>query len=118
MKKLLIAMLCGALSFSTFAMTDKAKGELNKALQGDYQALRNTAYSMKNGSAGHDLNPIAGCALRKITLIVAQNETDVGDYGNEYVDCKALSPSESEQAWKMTLQLLPQVLQLKGQNSK
>ena len=109
MKKLLIAMVCGLISVSAFSMTDKAKGELNKALQGDYQALRNSAYSMKNGSAGHDLNPIAGCALRKITLIVAQNETDT----SEYVDCKALSPDESEKAWKMTLQLLPQVLQLK-----
>ncbi|MEX4346396.1 hypothetical protein MZA99_01265 [Haemophilus influenzae] len=71
---------------------------------------------MKDGSFGQDHNPIAGCALRKITLIVAQNETDTGDYGNEYVDCKALSPDESEKAWKMTLQLLPQVLKLKGQN--
>lgn len=113
MKKLLIAMVCGLISVSAFSMTDKAKGELNKALQGDYQALRNSAYSMKNGSAGHDLNPIAGCALRKVTLIVAQNETDTSDYGNEYVDCKALTPDESEKAWKMTLQLLPQVLQLK-----
>ncbi|VEH65472.1 Uncharacterised protein [Rodentibacter pneumotropicus] len=116
MKKLFVAVVCGVLSVSAFAMTDKAKGELNKALQGDYQALRNVAFSMKDGSAGHDKNPVAGCALRKITLIVAQNETHTGDYGNEYVDCKALSPSESEQAWKMTLQLLPQVLQLKGQN--
>ena len=116
MNKLLIAMLCGLISVSAFPMTDKAKGELNKALQGDYQALRNVAFSMKDGSAGHDRNPIAGCALRKITLIVAQNETDTGDYGNEYVDCKALSPDESEKAWKMTLQLLPQVLKLKGQN--
>ncbi|BFU64731.1 hypothetical protein [Rodentibacter abscessus] len=115
MKKLLVGVICAALSFSAFAMTDKAKGELTKALQGDYQALRNAAFSMKIGSAGHDKNPIAGCALRKITLIVAQNETDMGDYGNEYVDCKALSPDESEQAWKMTLQLLPQVMQLKAQ---
>lgn len=116
MKKLFIAMVCGALSVSAFAMTDKAKGELNQALQGDYQALRNAAYSMKNGSAGHDQNPIAGCALRKITLIVAQDQTDTSDYSNEYVDCKALSPADSEQAWKMALQLLPQVLQLKTQN--
>lgn len=110
-----IAFLLGlfAVSLSSLAMTDKAKNELQKALQGDYQALRNTAFSMKDGSAGHDRNPIAGCALRKITLIVAQDKTDAGDYGNEYVDCKALSPTESEQAWKMTLQLLPQVLQLK-----
>lgn len=116
MNKLLISMLCGLISVSAFSMTDKAKGELNKALQGDYQALRNVAFGMKDGSFGHDHNPIAGCALRKITLIVAQNETDTGDYGNEYVDCKALSPDESEKAWKMTLQLLPQVLKLKGQN--
>ena len=71
MKKLLIAMVCGLISVSAFSMTDKAKGELNKALQGDYQALRNSAYSMKNGSAGHDLNPIAGCALRKMKLTPA-----------------------------------------------
>ena len=113
MRKIAVLLGLFAVSLSSLAMTDKAKNELQKALQGDYQALRNTAFSMKDGSAGHDRNPIAGCALRKITLIVAQDKTDVGDYGNEYVDCKALSPTESEQAWKMTLQLLPQVLQLK-----
>lgn len=113
MRKIAVLLGLFAVSLSSLAMTDKAKDELQKALQGDYQALRNTAFSMKNGSSGHDRNPIAGCALRKITLIVAQDKTDAGDYGNEYVDCKALSPTESEQAWKMTLQLLPQVLQLK-----
>lgn len=113
MRKIAVLLGLFAVSLSSLAMTDKAKNELQKALQGDYQALRNTAFSMKDGSAGHDRNPIAGCALRKITLIVAQDKTDAGDYGNEYVDCKALSPTESEQAWKMTLQLLPQVLQLK-----
>lgn len=113
MRKIAVLLGLFAVSLSSLAMTDKAKNELQKALQGDYQALRNTAFSMKDGSAGHDRNPIAGCALRKITLIVAQDKTDAGDYGNKYVDCKALSPTESEQAWKMTLQLLPQVLQLK-----
>ena len=113
MRKIAVLLGLFAVSLSSLAMTDKAKDELQKALQGDYQALRNTAFSMKNGSSGHDRNPIAGCALRKITLIVAQDKTDAGDYGNAYVDCKALSPTESEQAWKMTLQLLPQVLQLK-----
>lgn len=113
MRKIAVLLGLFVVSLSSLAMTDKAKDELQKALQGDYQALRNTAFSMKDGSAGHDRNPIAGCALRKITLIVAQDKTDAGDYGNEYVDCKALSPTESEQAWKMTLQLLPQVLQLK-----
>ena len=113
MRKIAVLLGLFAVSLSSLAMTDKAKDELQKALQGDYQALRNTAFSMKNGSSGHNRNPIAGCALRKITLIVAQDKTDAGDYGNEYVDCKALSPTESEQAWKMTLQLLPQVLQLK-----
>lgn len=113
MRKIAVLLGLFAMSLSSLAMTDRAKDELQKALQGDYQALRNTAFSMKDGSAGHDRNPIAGCALRKITLIVAQDKTDAGDYGNEYVDCKALSPTESEQAWKMTLQLLPQVLQLK-----
>ncbi|MFZ7224326.1 hypothetical protein [Avibacterium avium] len=114
MKKLAIALLCSTFTLSTFAMTDKAKNELTKALQGDYQTLRNVAFAMKDGSFGHDKNPIAGCALRKIILIVNQSETDTGDYGNEYVDCKKLSPDESEQAWKMTLQLLPSVLSAKS----
>lgn len=118
MKKLLIMLFLGAFSCSVFAMTDKAKNELNRALQGDYQALRNVAFSMKSGGAGHDQNPIAGCALRKIILIVNQDHADSGDYGNEYVDCKALKPEESEQAWKMAVQLLPQVLQLKAQSTK
>ncbi|KGQ36097.1 hypothetical protein JP34_01010 [Gallibacterium anatis] len=114
MKKLIFVMLCSMLSSSVFAMTDEAKNELTKALQGDYQTLRNVAFAMKNGSFGYDKNPIAGCALRKIILIVNQGETDVGDYSNEYVDCKALSPSDAEQAWKTTLQLLPTVLKAKS----
>ncbi|MEE6030318.1 hypothetical protein [Avibacterium paragallinarum] len=110
MKKLAIALLCYAISLSTFAMTDKAKNELTKALQGDYQTLRNVAYSMSNGIRGHDKNPIMACALRKIILIVNSDETDAGDYSNEYVDCKALPLIDSEKAWKITLQLLPMIV--------
>ena len=113
MKKIATLLGLCAVSLSSFAMTDKAKGELEKALQGDYQALRNAAFSMKDGSEGYDRNPIAGCAFRKLILIINQDKTHTGDYSNEYVECKALSLIESEQAWKLTLQLLPQVLQLK-----
>ncbi|WP_109059455.1 hypothetical protein [Aggregatibacter aphrophilus] len=113
MRKIAVLLGLFAVSLSSLAMTDKAKDELQKALSGDYQTMRNVAYAMKEGSFGHDKNPIAGCAFRKLILIVNQDKTDAGDYGNEYVECKALSPNESEQAWKMALQLLPQVLQLK-----
>ncbi|RZN75730.1 hypothetical protein [Avibacterium paragallinarum] len=73
MKKLMLAMLCSMLSLSVFAMTDEAKNELTKALRGDYQTLRNVAYSMKSGIRGHDKNPITACALRKIIGAVLDN---------------------------------------------
>ncbi|WP_158529152.1 hypothetical protein [Avibacterium paragallinarum] len=43
-------------------------------------------------------------------MITNSDETDTGDYSNEYVDCKVLSPSDAEKAWKITLQLLPIVV--------
>nr|DAW76833.1 MAG TPA: hypothetical protein [Caudoviricetes sp.] len=105
MKKLIL-IIAGLMTLSAQAMTEKAQKEVEKALSGDYDTLRNVAYSMKTGSFGHDLNPVAGCALRKVILLTQSDKTHSGDYGNEYVDCKALSPADSEAAWKLTLQMV------------
>ncbi|AWX14252.1 hypothetical protein CEP49_06660 [Mergibacter septicus] len=110
MKKLLTAIFIALISVPGFAMTESAKNEITKALTGDYQAMRNVAFSMKNASFGHDRNPIAGCAFRRLILLVHSEKADSVDYNNEYIDCRALSLAENERSWKTTITLLPEIL--------
>ncbi|HDR1418386.1 TPA: hypothetical protein QB189_000138, partial [Pasteurella multocida] len=53
MKKLFILITLSLFSLASFSMTDKAQKELEKALKGDYQTLRNVAFAMEQGSFGH-----------------------------------------------------------------
>lgn len=110
MKRFVIAMLALLPSLVIAEPTAKAKKELELALTGNYQALRNVAFSMKDGSFGHDKQPIVGCALRKVILIVNQDQADISDYSNEYVDCRALNVQDSQKAWEITLQTLPLII--------
>ncbi|PJG86197.1 hypothetical protein [Conservatibacter flavescens] len=105
MKKL-FASLVLMLPAIGYAATEKAQQELEKAMLGDYQSLRNVAYSMKEGTFGHDKNPVSACALRKVILFVNKDEIDTTDYSNEYVDCKNLSMQEHKKSWEIALQAI------------
>lgn len=109
MKKLIALLIC-SVSISAFAATEKATKELEKAMTGDYQTLRNVAFAMKDGSFGHDKNPVATCALRKVILIVNQDKTDITDYNNEAIDCGKLKMDEQKSAWEIALKSLSIIL--------
>ncbi|MDY3123600.1 MAG: hypothetical protein SOW21_04325 [[Actinobacillus] rossii] len=90
-------------------MTDKAKEEVAQALTGDYQALRNVAYAMTSGSFGHDKNPISACALRRVILFVNADQVESSDYSNEAIDCRAIHPTENQQAWETALTIVKSI---------
>ncbi|EFM88704.1 Uncharacterised protein [Actinobacillus pleuropneumoniae] len=100
MKKLLLTTLC-LLSLPAIAMTEKAEQETANALvSGDYQQLRNVAYGMETGSAGHDHNPIAACALRRVILLVNSDKVDMTDFNNEAIACRKIDVTDNQQAWE------------------
>ncbi|HDR1208486.1 TPA: hypothetical protein QB282_002163, partial [Pasteurella multocida] len=91
---------------SSFSMTEKAQKELEKALTGDYQSLRNVAFSMEQGSFGHDKNPVSACALRRVILFVNSDKADDTDYANELISCKNIHATENRQAWEIALKIV------------
>lgn len=109
MKKRLLTLLACTIAFPAIAMTDKAKEEVAQALTGDYQALRNVAYAMTSGSFGHDKNPISACALRRVILFVNADQVESSDYSNEAIDCRAIHPTENQQAWETALTIVKSI---------
>lgn len=112
MQKILsfMTLICAVVSSNAYAITDKAKAELDLAMQGDYQALRNVAFSMSQGGFGFEKNPVSSCALRKVILIAKQDKTDITDYNNEHIDCKGLTFNENEKAWRIALTVLSEIM--------
>lgn len=106
MKKLVAIVGC-VLSMSAFGITEKATKEFNNMLTtGDYQEMRNVAYSMQTGTYGYDENPIMACAIRKAILLTYPNKVADSDYSNEYVTCAKIRADENKKAWEMTINLL------------
>ncbi|ARA69624.1 hypothetical protein M8868_10475 [Pasteurella multocida] len=103
MKKLFILITLSLFSLASFSMTDKAQKELEKALKGDYQTLRNVAFAMEQGSFGHDKNLVSACALRRVILFVNSDKADDTDYANELITCKNIHATENRQAWEIAL---------------
>ncbi|TQN84379.1 UNVERIFIED_ORG: hypothetical protein FHU00_3960 [Citrobacter freundii] len=97
MKKLFLLIL--ALCFTGVSHASESEESLiKKTLQGDYQAQRNLAYSYMNGWGDISKDIIRGCALRKVILLT-NSEADVGDYGNEAVDCRKVHPTDNKKVW-------------------
>ncbi len=100
MKKLIPTLLLVA-SVSAFGATEKAQKEIAEAIAtGEYQKLRNVAYSMESGTFGHDENPLAACALRRVILLVNSSQVDVTDYNNEAIACRKIQVTDNQQAWE------------------
>jgi len=70
------------------------------ALQGNYQAQRNYAYSL------NETNPIAGCAWRIVIIKLGNKRVDTTDTGNLKVYCGKLDAIESTAADSQAEQLL------------
>ncbi|EHM0713843.1 hypothetical protein KFA86_003378 [Escherichia coli] len=98
MKKLLLLIL--TLCFTGISNASDSKEDLvKKTLQGDYQAQRNLAYSYMNGWDDISKDTIRGCALRKVILLT-QAQADIGDYGNEAIDCRKVHPTDNQKVWE------------------
>ncbi|VEI74739.1 Uncharacterised protein [Mannheimia haemolytica] len=101
MKKTFITLTLAIASLGATAATEKAQQETANALvSGDYQQLRNVAYGMETGSFGHDHNPIAACALRRVILLVNSDKVDVTDFNNEAIACRKIEVTDNQQAWE------------------
>lgn len=98
MKKLFLLIL--ALCFTGVShASDSEEDLIKKTLHGDYQAQRNLAYSYMNGREDVSKDIIRGCALRKVILLT-QPKADIGDYGNEAIDCLKVHPTDNKKVWE------------------
>lgn len=84
------------------------------ALHGDYQAQRNLAYSYANGwkapgsSDYVPRKPVDACAWSLVVVMSSNPKVHTGDYGNQWIYCNKLSPTDSETAWKMAKKISKQ----------
>lgn len=81
-----------------------------QALDGDYQAQRNLAFSLSTGSEGYTKDPILACAWRIVILKSGRAKADASDTGNKESDCEGkLNPQQMREAETQANSLLKRV---------
>lgn len=69
-----------------------------KAYKGDYQARRNLAWMLQNGSAGVRKDVISACSWRMIITTSKSRKVDQSDFDNMNFVCGKLTPQQVSQA--------------------
>lgn len=90
----------GAEAFA--ALEKKAKG-------GDYQAQRNTAYSLATGAQGAPYNPVRACAWYALILFSGNPKVNDSDKGNVDLYCGRLTTEQRRAAQEVVAVLATQV---------
>jgi hypothetical protein len=94
------AVLCLALETRADceAETKEIRALYKKAYKGDYQARRNLAWMLQNGSVAARKDPIASCSWRMIIATSKSPKVDNTDFANMNLVCGRLSPQDLAQA--------------------
>lgn len=80
------------------------------AMQGNYQAQRNLAYSYSSRPYdGQDMNPILGCAWRTVIIQSGNEKVNETDVGNHEVYCGKLDPTARAAADAQAAALLQKI---------
>ncbi len=87
-------------------LSTKQKEYRDKATKGDYQGMRNIAYTYQAPSKGEVGSKIAACAWYLLIPVVHKQKFDAGDTGNVYVSCSKLDPSDLETAYAYAFRVL------------
>jgi hypothetical protein len=104
-----IALALCAVSFSAAAQASfqeplgtlgaRQKETRALAVKGDYQAMRNIAYSYVAPAKGEAGSKVAGCAWYLLIPAVHKAKFDMGDTGNISTYCGKLSATELDSAY-------------------
>lgn len=87
-------------------LTPKQKEFRDKAAAGDYQGMRNIAYTYQAPSKGEAGSKIAACAWYLLIPVVHKQKFDAGDTGNVYVSCGKLAPDDLDRAYAYAFRVL------------
>jgi len=74
-----------------------APADFKRALGGDYQAQRNTAYMFATARVGMVKRPVQACAWRMV-IMAERPANGMPDAGNYQTDCGTLSPRDRQAA--------------------
>lgn len=75
-----------------------APKDFEAAMQGDYQAQRNTGYVLANAQPGIVRRPVQGCAWRMALLVSGSPEVNALDTANYQTDCASLSDADQAES--------------------
>lgn len=89
-------------------LSPKQKQARELAMKGDYQAMRNIAYSYASPAAGEAGSKVAACAWYLLVPVVHKTKFNSGDTGNVSVYCGKLSPSELNEAYDYAFRTIAQ----------
>lgn len=78
----------------------------SRATAGDYQAMRNIAYSYMAPLKGEAGSKIGACAWYLLIPVIHKQKFNMGDTGNVYVACSKLSPSDLDAAYNYAFRVL------------
>lgn len=76
------------------------------AVKGDYQGMRNLAYSYQAPFSGEAGSKIGACAWYVLIPVVHREKFHGGDVGNIHVSCGKLSPTDLEAAYEYAFRTL------------
>jgi hypothetical protein len=76
------------------------------AVKGDYQGMRNVAYSYVAPMKGETGSKVAGCAWYLLIPAVHKNKFNMGDTGNIAAYCSNLNPSDFNAAYDYAFRTL------------
>lgn len=80
-------------------LSQTQKADRNLALTGDYNAMRNIAFSYVSSMTGGAKSKIGGCAWYLLIPAVHKLKFHVGDIGNISVNCNSLNPTDLDVAY-------------------
>lgn len=78
----------------------------DKAASGDYQAMRNIAFSYASPRKGDAPSKVGACAWYLLIPAVHKKNFDVGDTGNIHLYCGRLSATEFDEAYAYAFRVL------------
>ena len=116
MKKLITLTVLASAALPTFAadtfkeplerLGPKQQEFRNQATAGDYQGMRNLAFSYAEPFKGEAGSKIGACAWYLLIPAVHKQKFDNGDTGNISVYCGKLSPTELNTAYTYAFRVL------------
>jgi len=88
------------------ADTSNLETDYQKAMQGDYLAQRNTAWSFSGSSPYVEADPVQACAWRKVIMVSRPTDARFTDAEQLRIECGKLRPDEVASAEELSARIL------------